>query len=108
MAKFYGAIGYRKTEETKPGVWSAGVTEHNAFGDIIKTGRRLEGSQVNENIVATTQISILLDAYVRENFQYIIYAKYLGVAWKVTSVEPSLDTPRLTLTLGGVYNGEQA
>jgi len=106
MAKFYGKIGY-KTEsvETKPGVWEEGVVEHDAYGDLLTNTRALQAREdsVNDNITVNNSISIVMDAYAREHFFAIRYIKWAGVLWKVSNVE--VQSPRLLLTLGGVYNG---
>lgn len=107
MAKYYGAIGYAETEETAPGVWSETVTERNYYGNIIKDRRQVQnGEGTNDNLVVSNQISIVADPYALQNFFAIRYAKWMGVAWKVTSVE--VQAPRLVLSLGGVYNGDTA
>ena len=39
MAKYYGKIGYGVTTETVPGVWTDGITEKDAYGDVIRNTR---------------------------------------------------------------------
>lgn len=107
MAKFFGAIGYAETVETVPGVWTEQIIQRNYYGDIIRNIRRLESSsQVNDSINISNEISILADPYANENFHAMRYVEYMGTKWKITSVE--VRYPRLILTVGGVYNGEQA
>lgn len=107
MAKFYGKIGYGITEEVKPGVWVDNIIEKNVVGDLTKNNRLLEKSDgVNDNINISNIISIVADPYITENFHLIKYVKFLGVAWKVKIAE--VQYPRIILTLGGEYNGEQA
>ena len=36
----------------------------------------------------------------------MVYVELMGEKWKVTDVE--IQYPRLILSIGGVYNGEQA
>ena len=106
MGKYFGKIGYSVTEQTIPGVWKEQVTEREYYGELLRnTQRRYEngGSQVNENIVISNNISILADPFAYENFAHIKYAEYMGTKWIVNSVE--VQYPRLILTLGGVYNG---
>lgn len=103
MAKYCGKIGYRITEETKPGVWSEEITEHLYFGDVNRASRRLDqNNAVNDGINANVQISIVADPFAYENFQYILYAEWMGAKWKVSSAE--VQYPRLILTIGGLYN----
>lgn len=107
MAKFYGKIGYGITEEVKPGVWVDNIIEKNVIGDLTKNSRLLEKSDgINDNINISNTISIVADPYITENFHLIKYVKFLGVAWKVKVAE--VQYPRIILTLGGEYNGEQA
>jgi len=103
MAKYYGAIGYVETKETRPGVWLPETTERNYYGDLLKNNRRLESSDgANNDLNISNQISIVSDAYALQNFHAIRYATYMGVKWKITNVE--VQHPRLLLTLGGVWN----
>lgn len=105
MAKFYGAIGYAVTEETKPGVWSERITERMYYGDLTKNTRKLQSTdQLNDNINVANEISIVADPFANENFHSMRYVEFMGTKWKITSVE--VQYPRLILTVGGVYNGQ--
>lgn len=107
MAKFHGKLGYGITGETKPGVWVDQIIEKDVVGDFIKNTRQLENSGgVNDNININNSISIVADSYFTENFHLIKYVKFMGTAWKVRTAE--VQYPRIILTLGGEYNGEQA
>ena len=107
MAKFYGVIGYAETVETKPGVWQEQITERPYFGDVLQNSRRLQGGdQVNDNIDISNRISIVADPYANQNFHAMRYIQFMGAEWKITNVE--VQHPRLILTVGGLYNGEQA
>lgn len=104
MAKFYGSIGYTETVETKPGVWTDQITEHNYHGELVRNTRRLQSSdQVNDNINIANEISIVADPYAYQNFHAMRYVEFMGTKWKITNVE--VQYPRLILTIGGVYNG---
>lgn len=105
MAKFYGIIGYGITEETTPGVWTDSIVERNYTGDVIKNYRKTSsGESINDNIDVSNNISILSDPFAMNHFHTIKYVKWMGAAWKVSTVE--VQYPRLILTIGGVYNGE--
>lgn len=107
MAKFYGAIGYAVTEETKPGVWKEQITERMYFGDLTRNTRKLQSTdQLNDDINVANEVSIVADPFANENFHSMKYVEFMGAKWKITSVE--VQYPRLILTVGGVYNGEQA
>lgn len=107
MAKFYGAIGYAVTEETKPGVWKEQITERMYFGDLTRNTRKLQSTdQLNDDINVANEVSIVADPFANENFHSMKYVEFMGAKWKITSIE--VQYPRLILTVGGVYNGEQA
>lgn len=104
MAKYYGTIGFRTTVETKPGIYKEQIAEREYFGDVVRVARRLQTSdKVNDDITLTHDVSIIADPFAYNNFQSIIYLTYLGQKWKVTNVE--VLYPRLSLSLGGLYNG---
>lgn len=107
MAKFYGEVGYGETKETTPGVWKDVITEKLYFGDVIRNTRQMqEGQQINDDLFVQNSISIVADAYANEHFFAIRYIKWAGTLWKVSDVE--VQSPRLLLRLGGVYNGPTA
>ena len=56
------------------------------------------------NINVANEISIVADPFANQNFHTMLYVEFMGTKWKITNVE--VKRPRLTLTLGGVYNGE--
>ena len=106
MAKYYGKIGYATSEEVKPGVWKKRITEREYFGDVNRNTRRLQSSgNLNDNIIVSNEISIVADPFANENFHSMLYAEFMGAKWKISNVE--VQYPRLILTIGEVYNGEQ-
>lgn len=107
MAKYYGRIGFVETEETTPGVWESKVTERKYYGEIMRNSRRRDtASSINNDLTISNEISILADPYALNHFYSMQYIEFQGALWKVTNVE--VQRPRLILTLGGLYNGEQA
>lgn len=107
MAKFYAAVGYAESKETRPGIWEEIITERKYSGDIQKNVRRLEaGESINDDVVVNNLISVVADPYAYQHFFAIRYVKWMGAVWKVTNVE--VQTPRLLLTIGGVYHGPTA
>ena len=107
MAKFYDVVGYAETTETRPGVWEERITERPYFGDVIRNTRRLEaGESVNDNVVINNSISIVADPYACNHFLAFRYVQWMGALWKVANAE--VQSPRLLLTIGGVYNGPRA
>lgn len=109
MAKFFGEIGYGETVETPSGsgVWVDNIVERSYFGDVVRNTRKLqEGEQLNNDISVNNSISIVADAYANEHFFAIRYIRWMGALWTVSDVE--VQSPRLLLRLGGVYNGPVA
>lgn len=105
MAKYFGQIGYYVTEETRPGIWESVFVERDCYGDEQRNLRRFEtSSKVNDDLNINLTLSVVADPFAYNHFHEIKYATYRGVKWKVTTVEPQF--PRLLLTLGGVFNGE--
>lgn len=106
MAKYYGTVGFAKTVENPPGVWKEQIVARPYIGDANRINRRLQtADKVNDDITINNEISILADPYACRNFHAIRYVTWMGAKWKVTGVE--VQYPRLILSIGGVYNGEQ-
>lgn len=106
MAKFHGRIGFGESHESPAGsgVWVDTIVEYVYFGDVVKNTRKLqEGESLNNDISVSNSISIVADAYAREHFFAIRYIEWAGALWTVSDVE--VQSPRLLLRLGGVYNG---
>ena len=107
MAKYYGVIGYAETVETAPGVYEEQITERNYYGELVRNTRRLQASdQVNDNINIANEISIIADPFATQNFHAMRYIEFMGAKWKITNVE--VRYPRLILTIGGLYNGDES
>lgn len=101
--KYYGNVGYANSVETSPGVWKDKIVTRPYYGDILRNTRRLQtGEYLNDDISVGNSISIIADAYAYENFFSIRFVEWMGVKWKVDTVE--VQRPRLILSLGGVYN----
>ena len=104
MSKFYGVIGFEEFEETRPSTYTPMVVERTYAGDLVRNFRRLEsGDGINDDLNLTNEVSIVADPYAVNHFHSIRYVKFHGGYWKVTSVDVAF--PRLTLSIGGVYNG---
>jgi len=105
MTKFSGEIGFSKTIETEPGIYTDTIVVRKYYGDIERQGRRWEkGENVNDDLVVNNYVSIVADDFVKENIGMMKWVEFLGAKWKIQSVE--IDYPRIKLTLGGVWNGE--
>ncbi|MBP5594845.1 MAG: hypothetical protein J6Y02_05650 [Pseudobutyrivibrio sp.] len=105
--KYYGNIGFAVSEEKMvdgqhTGVWEQHITVKPYRGELSKPVNKWQnGSGENQDASFSSQLSIVSDPFAIENFHSIKYAEFLGVKWKVTSVE--IMRPRLLLTLGGEY-----
>lgn len=106
MARFFGKIGYGESVETPPGdgVWVDIIKEIEYQGDVIRKARSLDTSEnISGKITISNRISVVADEYAFEHFFNIKYVEWAGALWTVPSVE--VQSPRLILTLGSVYNG---
>lgn len=108
MAKWHGVIGCIKTEETSPGIWTPIVIERKYTGDLLRDTNRWTPSKdgTNDDLNVNHQISIVADPFANQNCHSMKYVEFMGTKWKITSIE--VKFPRLILSIGGVYNGEQA
>lgn len=106
MAKRVCTIGFRDTVEIEPGNWISKITERQYACDIFRNTRRYEtGQKVNDDLQINNQFSLVADAYAADNYFAMCYISFMGAKWKITNVE--VQRPRLLLTAGGVYNGEE-
>lgn len=107
MGKFFGPIGYAVSVETAPGVWKDRITEKSYSGDVLQNRIKTQkGETLNDDLTVDNRFSIVADPFAFENFPSMRYVKWRGVYWKINSVE--IQSPRLILTIGGVYNGPKA
>ena len=106
MAKFYGIIGYAETSETAPGIRSEQITERNYSGDALKLSQRWQATdKLNDDLTINNSISIIADPFAYQNLSAMKYVKWMGASWKITNID--IQRPRLILTIGGVYNGDE-
>lgn len=104
MARYSGAVGFAVTVETAPGVWSEVIVEHNYYGTVTRDTRQLrDGQNLNGDLSVSNMISIVATAFANEHIRDIRYARWMGALWTVSDVE--VQSPRLLLRLGEVYNG---
>lgn len=104
--KFAGMLGFVKTVQNPndDSLYTTETTEKKVYGEVLRDMRNNEkNTQVNDNFTISNQFSIVANNFCYHNFQYIKYLTYLGVKWRVTSVE-TLHRPRLIISVNGVYN----
>jgi hypothetical protein len=104
MARFYGKVGFGQVQNQGNGVHVDVVTYREYAGDVIRNSRITRtDDKVNSDLAVSNSISIVSDTHANEHFSAIRYVEWAGTLWKVTDVE--VQSPRLILRLGGVYNG---
>ena len=104
--KYYGNIGFSETIQTDLDVWETKTVDYLYAGDInrVSTGWQTADQQINDDLSVSMEISFVGDVHALENFHNIRYATYRVTKWRVTNVRE--EHPRITLTLGGEYNGD--
>lgn len=104
MSRFFGQVGYAQIVNKGDGVWDEEIVEKSYFGREERISRRYDydDNRLLGTPVMSHTISIVADAYLLENFAAIKYVVWRGRKWEVNYVE--VQRPRLTLTLGGIYN----
>lgn len=108
MARFYGAVGYVELQETGLDIVSEVPSERMYKGELLKNYSRLtNGESINDTVAVSNRVSILADPYALNHMHAMRYVKWRGGVWKITDVDAS-QSPRLILSLGGVYNGTVA
>lgn len=106
-SRFCDAVGFATSTESAPGVWEDVISEKVYRGNVVRNTRRLqEGVGVNDDITVSNSISIVADPYASKHIFAMRYVKWAGTLWTVTDVE--VQSPRLILRLGEVYNGPRA
>lgn len=103
MGKCSGFIGIATTKETSPGIWEAVIHERKFIGDVRKVTRRLESdSDTNDSVNISNEISIVANPYLCASINDMRYVTWMGNKWKISKV--AVQHPRLTLSIGGLYN----
>ena len=106
MARFFGKVGYVSIDNTAPGIYEEVSVVKNYYGNVLRNTRRYEsGEHLNDNLTVNNMISILADAYAFDHFFAMRWIEWMGIRWKITNIE--VQRPRLILTIGGVYNGQE-
>lgn len=103
--KWYGQIGFVKSIQTAPSVWTCEETIREYQGDVYRNSNQwsTNSDSTNDDFTVNHQISIIADPYACDNCRSIKWAEFMGARWKVKSFE--VKPPRLVLTVGGVWNG---
>lgn len=105
MAKFSGKIGFAVESEdsAETGIWAPQITEKQYYGDILNDTRKwVDGSKVNEDFNISNKFSVVANKFAMENIGSMLYVIWHGVKWKIISAE--IQSPRIILYIGGLYN----
>ena len=106
MPRCSGVIGYALDGETRPGVWTEGITDKKYFGEIVRDNRRIvDQGEINGSININNNISIVSNKFMLDNLEFMRYLTLSSAStskWKITSVD--IKPPRIIITLGGLYN----
>ena len=88
-------------------IWNEVVEEKNYYGDLTNRSRRWQqGQDLIDDVTITNELTITTDPYIIENLTNIKYVVIMGIKWKISNI--TLSAPRLTLSLGGIYNAYQS
>ena len=107
--KFSGIIGFTWAEERlidgePSGVFDTVTEEHFYRGDMLNLNYGFQkNTQVNDDAKVSQRISFVADTFAFSHFPSIRYVVWMDNKWEVTNVE--VQYPRLTLSIGGIYNG---
>lgn len=106
--KFSGEAGFREENvETSPGIYETRESVVKVRGDVLNYGGNHNESTNStiDNFTTSNQLSIVASRYTKQNISNLLWVKWNGVKWKVSSFR--LNSPRVIVTLGGVYNGPE-
>lgn len=107
MAKFRGVIGFVEDTETAPDVYEQLAIERHYRGDFIKNSRHWSNTEyLNSDLTINNEISIVADSYLYKHVYAMRYVKFGGAAWKIEGL--TIQRPRITISIGGIYNGPTA
>lgn len=105
MAKWSGNIGFAERVEYAPGCWDDEIVARHYYGDTIRNvSKRQNSGGINDNINIANDFSVVADPYANSNLLRMRYLEFLGIKWKIESVE--VQFPRLIITVGGEWNGQ--
>lgn len=107
MARFSGNVGFGVSTLTAPGVWEKTITVRPYKGDVVRNGNSIRVDEEIEGVIdASKTVSIRADKYAIQHSDEIRFVEWGEDFWEVVSTE--LISPRLTLILGGTYNGPKS
>ena len=104
--RYFGKIGFALHVEAAPGVYVEKIVEKPYKGDVLRHSYSFQnGEGLNSDISISNELSIVADPFLLKNLGVIRYATWLDTRWQVSNAD--VERPRVTLSLGGVYNGPE-
>lgn len=105
--KYSGKVGFADTREITIDVYEEGIVEKHMIGDFLRYSSQYHfvSQSTVSDIQANHRISLIGTPYAREKFQKMVYITINGERWRISAAE--LATPRIIVTLGGIYNGPE-
>lgn len=89
--------------EKEPDIWDDVIKERTYRADILRNARHFEQmDSLSGGVQINNQLSVVGDSFLFEHLSDIRYVTHRGQRWTCTVEE---NYPRVTLTLGGLYNG---
>lgn len=106
--KWFGNIGFHEEIEDEPGIFLPTIVPRPFYGEVLRRSwREALGDKINADLHISNKLSIVADPYILNNFHKIAYVEFGGAKWTVSDVEQDPDRPRLNLSLGPIFKGEE-
>jgi len=91
--------------ETKPGIWERSIVEKPYPADISRVySTRIPDNSQNISKKLNLSFSVYLDAFINDNLENLTYIQYKGQNYIIEELSPL--RPKLTIRIGGLYNGQ--
>lgn len=104
MSRFSGLLGFVRTELSDGGVYIEVATEVKVKGILKKISSRVYSEQeVNASVRLANEISVIGNNEIFNHLTSLKYVVWKGTKWSVTTI--TVEPPRVSIVLGGVYNG---
>lgn len=103
MPKCSGCIGYVRSEEIQPGIWSESMFEKKYYGEVISDNKRVvDQGEINSSFTLSNSISIVSNKFILDNLAFMKYVTWNNSKWKIESAE--IKPPRIIIRIGGLFN----
>lgn len=107
MTKQSGKLGYSIEQDKGHGVIEESPYEVKVAGNLLRDNPRMGyGDSINGTLSMSMSFSFIADKFAIKNATKIRYLILNGEAWTVNTIQ--IVHPRITVELGGAYNGPTA